>query len=227
MKHFNNHYHQSKIFTGRHLLNLQFFADGDGAGAGDGNGGGAGDDGTGGDETVSFDDFLSDADNQAEFDRRVQKATQTAIKNAQEKWNALTDDKLTEAEKLAKMTKEEKAEYKANKLEKELADLKQQNALSDMAKTARKMLSEEDINVPEELLSHLVSADATDTKATVESFTKLFKDTVQAAVKDALKGNPPKTGTGGKATMTKEQILEIKNPAERQKLIAENLTLFQ
>ena len=134
---------------------------------------------------------------------------------------------MSEAERLAQMTKEEKAEYRANKLEKELSDLKRQNALSDMAKTARKMLAEEEINLPDELLSHLVSEDAEKTKEAVESFTKLYKAAIQAAVKDALKGNPPKVGTGGKGTMTKDQILAIKNPSERQKLIAENMTLFQ
>ena len=146
--------------------------------------------------------------------------------NAQEKWKALTDDKLTEAEKLAKMTKEEKAEYKNRKLEKELADLKRQNAVTEMAKTARKMLADEEINIPDELLGHLVSESAEDTKATVEAFTRMYKTAVQAAVKDALKGNPPKGGTGGK-TMTKEQIMAISNPVERQRLIAENIALFQ
>ena len=47
-------------------------------------------------------------------------------------------------------------------------------------------------------------------------------------VEDALKGKPPKAGIGGdKPPMTKEQILAVKNPSERQKLIAENITLFQ
>lgn len=217
-------------------MNLQVFAEpGDGAGAGEGDGsgtggtagGGIGEGGAGQQNPPSFNDFLKAPENQAEFDRRVQKAVQTAVGNAQEKWQALTDDKLTEAEKLAKMTKEEKAEYKAKKLERELADLKRQNALSDMAKTARKMLSEEEINISDELLGHLVAEDAEDTKAAVESFVKLFKSTVQAAVEDALKGPAPRTGAGGKGTMTKEQILAVKNPSERQKLIAENITLFQ
>ena len=91
-------------------MNLQLFAEGgDGAGAGEGNGGGSGE-GTGGegDNPPSFDDFLKTGSNQAEFDRRVQKAVNTAVTNAQEKWQALEDDKLSEAEKLAKMTKEEK-----------------------------------------------------------------------------------------------------------------------
>lgn len=100
-------------------MNLQLFAEGgNGAGTGDegGNGGGAG--GAGGsdeNEPLSFDDFLKTGGNQAEFDRRVQKAVNTAVTNAQEKWQALTDDKLSEAEKLAKMTKEEKAQYMQQK----------------------------------------------------------------------------------------------------------------
>ena len=128
--------------------------------------------------------------------------------------------------KLAKMTKEEKAEYKTRQLEKELADLKRQNAVTEMAKTARKMLADEEINIPDELLGHLVSDNAEDTKTAVESFSKLYKAAVQAAVKEALKGNSPKSGSGGKS-MTKEQIMAVSNPLERQKLIAENIALFQ
>ena len=210
-------------------MNLQIFAEGgagDGAGAEGGNGGGAGAEEQGGAAPQSFDDFLQREGNQAEFDRRVQKAIETAVTKAQEKWQALTDDKLSEAEKLAKMTKEEKAEYKTRQLEKELADLKRQNAVTEMAKTARKMLADEEINIPDELLGHLVSDNAEDTKTAVESFSKLYKAAVQAAVKEALKGNSPKSGSGGKS-MTKEQIMAVSNPLERQKLIAENIALFQ
>ena len=209
MKYKNNHYRWRIP-----MMNLQLFAEGegDGSGAGDGNEDGAGaGSGNGGNE-MSFDDFLGQAENRAEFDLRVQ---------------ALTDDKLSEAEKLAKMTKEEKAEYKNRKLEKELADLKRQNSLSEMSKTARKMLADEEINIPDELLAHLVSESAEDTKTAVEAFTKMYKDAVQAAVKDALKGNTPKGGSGGKGAVTKEQILAVSNPIERQRLIAENIALFQ
>lgn len=222
MKYKNNHYRWRIP-----MMNLQLFAEGegDGSGAGDDGGAGAGS-GDGGNE-MSFDDFLGQAENRAEFDRRVQKAVNTAVTKAQEKWQALTDDKLSEAEKLAKMTKEEKAEYKNRKLEKELADLKRQNSLSEMSKTARKMLADEEINIPDELLAHLVSESAEDTKTAVEAFTKMYKDAVQAAVKDALKGNTPKGGSGGKGAVTKEQILAVSNPIERQRLIAENIALFQ
>lgn len=207
------------------MMNLQLFADGDGSGAGDGDGDGTGAGGSDGNKPLSFDEFLAQEGNQAEFDRRVQKATQTAVANAQQKWRALTDDKLTEAEKLAQMTNEEKANYRADKAEKALEEYRKKEVLSDMAKTARKMLSDEDINIPDELLSHLVEEDAEGTKKTVEAFTKMYKQAVQTAVKEALKGNPPRKGDG--TPMTKEQILAIKNPSERQRLIAENITLFQ
>ena len=177
-------------------------------------------------EPLSFDDFLSQEGNQAEFDRRVQKAINTAVSNAQKKWQTMTDGKVSEAEKLAQMTSEEKAEYRAKKAEQELADLKKQIALGDMAKTARKMLSEENITVPDEIIMNLVSDDAEKTKSSVESFAKVFKDAVQAAVKESLKGNPPKASSGGTTTVTREQILAVKDRAERQRLIAENPQLF-
>ena len=208
---------------------LQIFADGEGGGTpGEpgGNDPGAGSGTPTQAEPLSFDDFLSQEGNQAEFDRRVQKAINTAVTNAQKKWQTMTDGKVSEAEKLAQMTSEEKAEYRAKKAEQELADLKKQIALGDMAKTARKMLSEENITVPDEIIMNLVCDDAEKTKSSVESFAKVFKDAVQAAVKESLKGNPPKASTGGTTTVTREQILAVKDRTERQRLIAENPQLF-
>ena len=208
---------------------LQIFAEGEGTGTpGEpgGNDPGAGSGASTQMEPLSFDDFLAQEGNQAEFDRRVQKAINTAVNNAQKKWQTMTDGKVSEAEKLAQMTSEEKAEYRAKKAEQELADLKKQIALGDMAKTARKMLSEENIAVPDEIIMNLVSDDAEKTKSAVESFAKVFKDAVQAAVKESLKGNPPKASTGGTTTVTREQILAVKDRTERQRLIAENPQLF-
>ena len=207
-------------------LFLQLFTEGDDGGTGDGNGDGSGAEG-GNNEPMSFDDFLAQEGNQAEFDRRVNKAIKTAVTKSEEKWKALTDDKLTEAEKLAKMTKEEKAEYRAKKAEKELEELKKMNARTELAKTARKMLADEDINIPDELLGNLVADDADGTKTAVESFAKMYKEAVQAAVKEAIKGKPPKAGTGGGNTITKEQMMDIKDPSERQKMIRDNINLFQ
>ena len=208
---------------------LQIFAEGEGTGTpGEpgGNDPGAGSGTPTQTEPLSFDDFLSQEGNQAEFDRRVQKAIQTAISNAQKKWQTLTDDKVSEAEKLSQMTAEQKEKYRADKAERELADLKRQIALDDMAKTARKMLSEEQIAVPDEIIMNLVCEDAEKTKDAVENFAKLFKEAVSTAVKEALRGNPPKAGTSGAKQVTREQIFAVKDRTERQRLIAENPQLF-
>lgn len=206
----------------KNYLALQLFAEGEGDGAGS-DGAGAGGEGGG---TMAFDDFLAQGDNQAEFDRRVQKAIQTAVANAQKKWKTLTDTQVSEAEKLAQMTSEEKEKYRADKAEKELADLRRQIALGDMANTARKMLSDEQITLPDEIIMNLVCDDAEKTKTAVESFAQTFKSAVQAAVKDALRGNPPKAG-GGDNGLTREKILAVKDRAERQRLINENMNLFK
>lgn len=207
---------------------LQMFAEGEGSGAagepaGDGTGATGAETQT--TELLSFDDYLAQG-GQAEFDRRVQKAIKTALSNAQEKWKTLTDDKVSEAEKLSQMTAEQKEKYRADKAEKELADLRRQIALDDMAKTARKMLTEEQITIPDEIVMNLVCEDAEKTKDAVEGFVKSYKDAVAAAVKEALRGNPPKAGTGGTKPVTREQIFAVKDRAERQKLIAENPQLF-
>ena len=97
-----------------------------------------------------------------------------------------------------------------SQMEKELNAFKEKDTLAEMSKTARKMLSEDEINIPDELLSHLVSTDAEDTKQAVQAFAKLFKDAVQDAVKDKLKGNPPKRGTGGKVPLQESRFLQLR-----------------
>lgn len=173
----------------------------------------------------TFDDFLKVGDYQAEFDRRVQKAISTAVANAEKKWRTLTDDKVSEAEKLAQMTAEQKEKYRADKAEKELADLKRQIMLSEMSGIARKMLSDENIAIPDEVIANLVCDDAEKTKTAVESFAKAYKNAVQNGIKEALKGNTPRA-TGEPPTITKEKIMKIKDRAERQQMIAEHPELF-
>ena len=163
-------------------MNLQLFAEGgDGAGAGEGNGGGSGE-GTGGegDNPPSFDDFLKTGSNQAEFDRRVQKAVNTAVTNAQEKWQALTDDKLSEAEKLAKMTKEEKAQYMQNKKEKELSDREAAVTRSELMAEAKNNLSDEGLPVELAEVLNYTDADACKKSSKKRSRLQLRKQSMRS-----------------------------------------------
>lgn len=185
-------------------MDLQFFAEsGDDAGADGGNGSGAGGDGgTGGDgtgddggtEPPSFDDLLKNG-HQAEFDRRVQKAIDTALTNAQEKWQALTDDKLSEAEKLAKMTKEEKTQYLAQKHEKELEDREAGITRRELMAEAKNTLAEK--KLPVGLAEVLNYTDADSCNKSIAAVENAFQEAVEAGVQERLKGGtPPKKAPG-------------------------------
>ena len=196
-------------------MNLQLFAEGgDGAGADGGNGGGSGEGaggegGAGGDTTPSFDEFLKTGGNQAEFDRRVQKAVNTAVTKAQEKWQALADDKLSEAEKLAKMTKEEKAQYMQQKREKELTDREAAITRKELMAEAKNTLASD--GLPQELAEVLNYSDADTCKKSMEKVKEVFQRAVETAVEEKLKGGkPPKKASGGDAQKAlEEQVYNI------------------
>lgn len=139
-------------------------------------------------------------------------------------WQAKKDQEINEAQKLAEMNEQQKAEYKLDKLQKELDEYKNRETLSEMAKTARSILSEQNINIPDELISVLVTTDADTTSANVKAFAKAFQSAVSQAVDSKISHREPKTG--GSKTVTKKDIMAIKDTAARQKAIAENIELF-
>lgn len=142
-----------------------------------------------------------------------------------EKWQAELEAEKTQAEKLAKMNAEEKIAFERDQLKAELQSLRQEKAKADMTKTARGMLAEADVNISEDLLASLVTEEAEATKTNVDSFIKSFKDEVDKAVKEALKGKVAKK-PATQAGLTKESILAVKDRSERLRLIAENQGLF-
>ena len=142
------------------------------------------------------------------------------------RWKADQEKEKAEAKRLAEMNAQERAEAERDKVQKELDELKAKNAIAEMTNEARKMCAEHDINVGEELLSVLVNQDADKTKKAVDAFVKMFESEVEKAVKEKLKGNGPKRGGSNKG-VTRESILSITDPMERQRMIAENMDLFQ
>ena len=140
-------------------------------------------------------------------------------------WQKKKDKEVSEAQRLAKMTEEEKSAENLKALEKRLADYEKREARNEMTKQARAILLSENVNVSDELVSLLVADNAETTKASVENFVKLHKAEVEKAVKEALKSETPRKG--GTSGMTKEQIMAVTNRVERQRLISENMHLFK
>ena len=206
-----------------HLNYLQLFAD---EGADGGNGQDGADDNDKGDNGADKKKKSADTDtkNTPKYsDADLDEILNRKVAEIASKY----EKKADEAKKLAQMNAQEKAEYENKQLKEELDELKRQNAVSKLTDEARKMLTEAQIkNVPDDLLSVLVCSDAEATKKAVDSFAAMFKEAVQAAVVEKLKGGTPKTG-GSSGSVTREQIMKVKNKAERQALIRDNMDLFQ
>lgn len=117
------------------------------------------------------------------------------VKQKKLEWQKQQEKAVDEAKKLAAMNATQKAEYERDKVQKELDEYKRKDALAEMSKTARKMLSDEGINIPDDLLSRLVTTDAEETKAAVDGFSKLFKTAVEDAVKEQARGTTPRNIT--------------------------------
>lgn len=149
---------------------------------------------------VTFDDFLKGEGNQAEFDRRVQKAIETA----KGKWQEINDAEKTEAEKLAKMNKEQKLEYQAQKekadKEKALAEL---NAFK-LEKQAIQIASEKGLDISLLTFFNFETVKAEELNTKIEEVSSAFNKAVEKAVNERLKEDTPTEKAGFSNTKNKQ-----------------------
>lgn len=157
---------------------------------------------------------------QADVDRVVQERLARERKEQAEK--------QAEAAKLAAMNEKEKRDYELKKLQEELAGYKAREIRAAMTKEARSMLTGKGLSdISDELVACLVvESDAEATKKNVENFSTMFTAAVDEAVKAKLRGKTPERGSTP-SSLTQEQILAVKDRRERQRLIRENMNLFQ
>ena len=160
----------------------------------------------GGQELRSFDDILKEANYQSEFDRRVTKAINTAVSKERARLEALHNAELTEAEKLAKMTEEEKNEYKAQQKE---AEIKKREA----AITKRELMAEAkeklaDKGLPLTLAEIIDYSNAESAKNSIDAIEKSFNESVAKTVEDKLKGGKPPLDAGSVGEKSKDKARE-------------------
>lgn len=108
-------------------------------------------------------------------------------------------EKLTEAEKLAKMSKEDREKYELQQRLAELEKKEQAMAARELKNEAIKTLSEK--GLPMAVADFLVAENAEATAKRIDTFKGVFDQAVQAAVEERLKGKTPVTG-GGSGTQS-------------------------
>ena len=141
----------------------------------------------------SFDDVLKDKAYQSEFDRRVNKALETAKSKWETEKATELENAKTEAQKLAKMNADQKAQYEQEKRIKELERREKDINARELKAQAYETLAEK--SLPKELIDTLNFNDADSCNKSIEAVEKAFQIAVEKAVNDKLRGgNPPKGG---------------------------------
>lgn len=104
------------------------------------------------------------------------------------------DDARTEAERLAKMTTEERAAEEARKREGDLTRREQELNRREMRAQMLDTLAER--GLPAELADMIDYTDAEKADASLKKLEKAFRDAVQRGVEDRIRGGAPKAGGG-------------------------------
>lgn len=137
------------------------------------------------------------------------------------------EDAVKEAEKLAKMNKDQKAEYEREQMQKELDAYKAKEARNEMKKHAGDVFKQNEITPNDELLE-IVTADTADqTQANVHAFNEVLNSMVKEQVQAKLYQGTPKNYSNGSGGVTRESIEQIKDDSARQQAIAQNMHLFK
>lgn len=172
------------------FMMLQLFAEGS-----EGSGGDSGNEGTDPGNEPETNGTEEDEGNDPEDEKKYSdKDVNKIIDRKFAEWAKKKQKEEDEAKKLAKMNAQEKADYRNKQLEDKIAKLENEKTLSNMRDEARKMLSEKNINISDELLAFMVSTDAGETKKAVDSFADLFNAAVNEAVKGKARQTTPREG---------------------------------
>lgn len=152
------------------------------------------------DKEPSFDELLQNRSYQSEFDRRVSKALETAKSN----WESEVANKISEAEKLARMNAEQKAQYEREQAERKLAEREAVITRKELRLTAIDALAQK--GYPIELADALDYTDAEVCDKSIDRVGQAFQKAVEHAVNDRLRSTPPKAGGEKPAHYTREQL---------------------
>ena len=123
---------------------------------------------------------------QDELNAIIDKRLERERKDAQ----ARIDKAVTEAQKLAKMSADERAEHERQELQKTLAQREAEITKRELRAEAKSQLS--DKGLPIELAEILPYTDADTTNAAIVATEKVFRAAVEKGVTERLKGNAPK-----------------------------------
>ncbi|WP_165627062.1 DUF4355 domain-containing protein [Streptococcus equi] len=129
----------------------------------------------------------------------------------------------TEGERLAKLSKDERAKEEEQKRLDAIAEREKAVAEREMRIETHSLLVEK--GLPLDFIDIVLATTAEEVKANIDNLQTIFDKAVEKRVNDRLAQKPPRTGNGS-VGMTKADIMAIEDDDERMHLIAENRNLF-
>lgn len=126
---------------------------------------------------------------------------------------------------IKELSNEEKAKQEEDAKDRRIKELEDRLAHNEDLKQTKQVFEESGLSVPDEVLDMVVANDNKKTVANVQAITNFIEKIKKDTRKELLAGKTPRT-TGVKTKMTKEQIRNIKDTAERQKAMRDNWSLF-
>lgn len=166
-------------------------------------------------EVVETEKTYTEKELQSEVDRRVNQALNKIKKE--------NNDKLKEAEKLARMNEQEKYAYELEQREKAIAEKERQLNLAENKAEAMKVLADRGLNAG--LVDFIVSDNADDMKANIDLLDKYFKASVKTEVEKRLQTKTPKRNLPLEETMDKDKFSKL-STVELMELKKNNPDLF-
>jgi len=161
---------------------------------------------------------------QEEVDALLQQETDRRITSAQKKWEKKSQEKVREAEKLAKLSEQERFQYELEQREKAIAEKEKQMALMENKAEASKALNERGISIA--LADFVVAEDADTMMENIKMLEDEFKKSVKAEVEKRLAGSSPKKNLGDSKGMTREEFRKL-SFAQQTELLNMNPDIYE
>lgn len=156
---------------------------------------------------------------------KEQESKHQALKEVEELKAKLAKYENNNDKSIKELSDEEKAKQEEDAKDRRIKELEDCLARNEDLKQTKQVFEESGISVPDNVLDMVVVNDNKKTVANVQAITNFIEKIKEDTRKELLAGKTPRT-TGVKTKMTKEQIRNIKDTAERQKAMRDNWSLF-
>lgn len=180
-------------------------------------------------ETVEAQDTVKEEEvkkfelTEKELQSQIDKAVTKAIQTRDSKWEAKIQEERSEAEKLGKMSEEErlKAQFEAER--KQFEDERKQFLRERLELETVKQLQTE--GLPTNFSSFVIGETADATNQNIKSFKDAWISAIEKAVDERLKGDTPKSSNGKVNALTQQDFLKM-SVTERAELMSKNPDLY-